>query len=83
MAINPEAFVGLDAFKGKSSDIIKIVKSRKAEKGENVLIPGDPERMSKKQRQREGILIPEDSWEQISKISVELGLDPKIALKRT
>ena len=83
IAINPKAFVGLDAFKGKSSDIIKIVKSRKPEKGETVLIPGDPERISKKQRQREGILIPEDSWEQISKISVELGLDPKIALKRT
>ena len=81
IAINPEAFVGLEAFKEKSSEIIKFVKSRKPEKGETVLVPGDPERISKRQRLREGIPLPEDTWEQIRKISVELGLDPKIALK--
>jgi uncharacterized oxidoreductase len=82
IAINPEAFIGLDAFKEKSAEVIKIVKSRKPERGETVLIPGDPERISKKQRLRDGIPIPEDSWEQIRKISIELGLDPKIALKK-
>jgi uncharacterized oxidoreductase len=82
IAINPEAFVGLGAFKEKSSEIIKIVKSRKPEKGETVLVPGDPERISKRQRLRDGIPLPEDTWEQISKISLELGIDPKIALKK-
>jgi LDH2 family malate/lactate/ureidoglycolate dehydrogenase len=81
IAINPEAFVGLEAFKEKSSEIIKFVKSRKPEKGETVLVPGDPERISKNQRMREGIPLPEESWEQIRNISVELGLDPSIALK--
>jgi uncharacterized oxidoreductase len=82
IAINPEAFVGLQPFKDKSAEVIKIVKSKKPEKGETVLIPGDPERISKKQRLRDGIPLPEDTWEQISKISYELGLDPKIALKK-
>jgi LDH2 family malate/lactate/ureidoglycolate dehydrogenase len=81
IAINPEAFVGLKAFKEKSSEIIKFVKSRKPEKGETVLIPGDPERISKRQRLQEGVPLPEDTWEQIRKISVELDLDPNIALK--
>ncbi len=58
------------------------MKSRKPEKGETILIPGDPERISKAQRLRDGIQIPEDSWAQISKISQELGLDPRIALKK-
>jgi LDH2 family malate/lactate/ureidoglycolate dehydrogenase len=83
VAINPEAFVGLDAFKEKSSEVISLVKSRKPEKGETVLVPGDPERIAKAQRLRDGIPLPEDSWEQIKKISLELGLDPKIALKRS
>ncbi len=82
IAINPEAFVGLDAFKEKSTEVINFVKSRKPEKGEIVLVPGDPERISKKQRLHDGIPLPEDSWDQISKISIELGLDPKIALKK-
>jgi uncharacterized oxidoreductase len=81
IAINPEAFVGLKPFKEKSSEIIKIVKSRKPEQGQTVLVPGDPERISKKQRLRDGIQLPEDTWDQITKISLELGLDPKIALK--
>jgi LDH2 family malate/lactate/ureidoglycolate dehydrogenase len=82
IAINPEAFIGLDAFKKKSSEVISYVKSRKPERGETVLIPGDPERISKKKRLSEGIPLPEDSWDQIIKISLELGLDPKIALKK-
>jgi uncharacterized oxidoreductase len=82
IAINPEAFVGLEAFKLKSAEVIKIIKSRKPEKGETVLVPGDPERISCRQRLREGIPLPEDTWWEISKISLELGLDPNIAIKK-
>ena len=82
IAINPEAFVGLQAFKEKSNEIIKIVKSRKPEKGQQVLVPGDPERISKAQKLHDGIQLPEDTWDQITKISKELGIDAKIALKK-
>jgi LDH2 family malate/lactate/ureidoglycolate dehydrogenase len=82
IAVNPEAFVGLKPFKEKSSEVIKIVKSRKPEPGQTVLVPGDPERISKAQRLRDGIQLPEDTWAQIVKISGELGLDEKIALKK-
>jgi uncharacterized oxidoreductase len=47
-----------------------------------VLVPGDPERLSKAQRLHNGIQLPEDTWDQIMKISNELGLDAKIALKK-
>jgi LDH2 family malate/lactate/ureidoglycolate dehydrogenase len=83
IAINPEAFVGLQPFKEKSTEVIKIVKSRKPEKGQQVLVPGDPERISKVQRLKEGIQLPEDTWDQITKISNDLGLDAKMALKKT
>ena len=81
IALNPEAFVGLEAFKDKATEIIKIVKSRPPEPGETVLVHGDPERISKKERLKNGIPIPEPTWEQITKLSQELNIDPSIALK--
>jgi len=82
IAINPEAYVGLQQFKEKSSEVIKIVKSRKPEPGQTVLVPGDPERISKAQRLRDGIPLPEDTWKEITRISKEVGLDADIALKK-
>jgi LDH2 family malate/lactate/ureidoglycolate dehydrogenase len=82
VAINPEAFVGLEPFKTRSSEVIKIVKSRVPEPGETVLVPGDPERIAKASRLRDGIQLPEDSWDAITRLAAELGIDPSIALKR-
>jgi uncharacterized oxidoreductase len=81
MAINPDAFVGLDVFKNKATEIIQSVKSRPPEQGETVLVHGDPERISKKERLTNGIPIPETTWELISTLCQELNIDPKIALK--
>ena len=82
IAINPDAFVGLETFKVKSAEAIKVIKSRPPEEGETVLIPGDPERLSKEQRLHEGIPLPEDTWEQITKLCSSLGIDANIALKK-
>jgi LDH2 family malate/lactate/ureidoglycolate dehydrogenase len=81
VAINPEAFIGLQSFKEKASEVMRVVKSRPPEKGEAVLTPGEPERISKKKRLHEGIPLPEDTWEAIVKLCVELKLDSSIALK--
>jgi uncharacterized oxidoreductase len=82
IAINPDAFVGLETFKEKSAEAIKVIKSRPPEESETILIPGDPERLSKEQRLREGIPLPEDTWEQITKLCSSLGIDASIALKK-
>ncbi|MBM3292235.1 Ldh family oxidoreductase, partial [Candidatus Bathyarchaeota archaeon] len=82
IAINPEAFVGLEAFKEKSAEAINVIKSRPPEKGEIVLVPGDPERISKESRLSDGIPLPEDTWEQIKQLCESLGIDSEIALKK-
>ena len=41
---------------------------------QEVLVPGDPERLARRTRRREGIPIPEDIWESISKLATSLGV---------
>jgi LDH2 family malate/lactate/ureidoglycolate dehydrogenase len=74
VAINPEAFVGLEALKKGTDEIINHVKVVDPEPGERVLVPGEPEWESKEHRLRDGIPIPDSTWEQISKLSEELGI---------
>jgi len=81
VTVNPEAFVGLNRFKEKTSEVIRVIKSRPSEPGEEVLVPGDPERISKEKRLREGIPLPEETWSQIVKLCNEIGIDASIAVK--
>ena len=46
-----------------------------------VLIAGDPERISLKERERDGIPIDETTWEQILDAGVKLGLNRDDLLK--
>ena len=39
-----------------------------------VLVPGDPERLARRTRMREGIPIPEDIWEPVKKLATSLGV---------
>ena len=48
----------------------------KAEGIKEILIPGDPERKSKAQRQRDGIPLDEGTWGQLMKLAQEI----KVAL---
>jgi LDH2 family malate/lactate/ureidoglycolate dehydrogenase len=82
VAVNPEAFVGLDAFEERAGRLVSWVKGFQPEAGKTVLVPGEPEAISKEKRLREGIPIPEDTWAAIVKLCGELGIDPGIALKK-
>lgn len=75
VAIDPNAFVGLDAFRNNADSIISHVKAVKPEPRRRVLVPGEPEWETKETRLREGIPIPDDTWGQISKLAGELGID--------
>jgi len=76
IALDPGAFVGLEALKQGTDEIIDYVKKIEPEPGERVLVPGEPEWESKEQRLRDGIPIPDSTWEQITKLCGELGIDP-------
>ena len=76
IAVNPEAFIGLDEFTKKSSKLLGQVKDVPPIPGERVLYPGEPERESKERRLKDGIPVPEDTWSQILELCNRLGVDP-------
>jgi len=75
IAVDPEAFVGLEDFRQGADAVIDHVKGVTPVPGERVLIPGEPEWESKEERLREGIPIPQDTWEQITKLCDEMGIE--------
>jgi LDH2 family malate/lactate/ureidoglycolate dehydrogenase len=47
---------------------------------ERVMMPGDPERLAKEQRERDGVPVPEETWAKIKGLAEELGvLDQVVA----
>jgi LDH2 family malate/lactate/ureidoglycolate dehydrogenase len=75
IAIDPDAFVGLDAFVGGTDGVLTEVKKIPPETGKKVLIPGEPEWDSKEKRLREGIPLPDETWEKIIELTKKLGID--------
>jgi uncharacterized oxidoreductase len=75
IAIDPDAFVGLDALIVGTDRILTEVKKIPPEKEKKVLIPGEPEWDSKEKRLREGIPLPDETWEKIIELTKKLGID--------
>jgi LDH2 family malate/lactate/ureidoglycolate dehydrogenase len=75
IALDPGAFVGLEALKQGADEVIEYAKGFEPEPGERVLVPGEPEWESKEERLRDGIPVPENTWEQITELCDELGID--------
>jgi uncharacterized oxidoreductase len=75
LAVNPEGFVGLDAFKENTAALLEKVKKLPAEAGRRILVPGEPEKESKARRIKEGISLPDDTWSQIEALCRRLNLD--------
>jgi uncharacterized oxidoreductase len=81
MAVNPEAFIGLDEFTKNTDALLKQVKNWPALGGERVYVPGEPEKETKEKRLREGIDLPETTWGEIMTLCEELGIDADAILK--
>ncbi|MCJ7731060.1 Ldh family oxidoreductase [Candidatus Bathyarchaeota archaeon] len=81
MAVNPEAFIGLDEFTKNTDALLKQVKNWPALGGERVYVPGEPEKETKEKRLREGIELPETTWGEIMALCEELGIDADAILK--
>ncbi len=77
LAVNPEAFVGLDEFKRGAAELLGKVKALPAVAGERVMVPGEPEKESKERRLREGIPVPESTWGEIKALCSRLGVEVK------
>jgi uncharacterized oxidoreductase len=74
LAVNPEAFVGLDEFVKNTDDLLKQVKDWKPLEGERVYVPGEPEKETKAERLANGVNLPEDTWTEIVSLCKELGI---------
>jgi uncharacterized oxidoreductase len=75
LAVDPEGFVGADAFKANAAELLGKVKRLPAEAGKRVLVPGEPEKESKARRLRDGIPVPDDTWSQIKALCGRLNVD--------
>jgi uncharacterized oxidoreductase len=75
-AVNVESFVPLDEFKKRVDDLIRAVKSSKLRPGfEEIMIPGEPEFKTEQRRLKDGIPVPERTWEEIKSIAEKLNLN--------
>jgi LDH2 family malate/lactate/ureidoglycolate dehydrogenase len=81
LAVNPDAFIGLDKFKNDTDALLEQVKNWPAIGGERVMVPGMPEKESKEKRIKEGIEVPETTWNEITSLCDELGIDIDVILK--
>lgn len=75
VALNPEAFVGLETFKEKTDELITRVKAVKPQEGKRVQTPGEPEWEVKFQRFKEGIPLPDETWGNIVSLAKGLGIE--------
>jgi uncharacterized oxidoreductase len=72
------AFLGSqDAFAAEARSYIDFFKSsRPAIPGEDVLLPGEPERRTKADRLANGVPLPGEVWESLRAVARDAGIDP-------
>jgi LDH2 family malate/lactate/ureidoglycolate dehydrogenase len=74
VAVNIAAFQPVDEFRAKVAEFRRRVKETPREPGcEEILIPGEPEWRSKAQRERDGIPLPEKTWERLGEAAQAVG----------
>jgi len=74
IAINPDGFVGREVFERRTGKVLHEVRTSEPEPGEMIQIPGDPEWETRENRLKEGIPIPDDTWELIKELAEELAI---------
>jgi uncharacterized oxidoreductase len=73
IVIDVENFVPISIFKDQVADLIRYIKTCPPMPGfEEVLVPGEPELKETQRRQKEGIFVEEETWNQILTIAREL-----------
>ena len=75
-AIDIESFMPVNEFKRRIDNLIQTAKSSKLRPGfHEILIPGEPELRTERERLEEGIYVPDKTWEEIKSIGTKMRLD--------
>ena len=75
VAIDIARFVDVDGFRRQVDDLFRHVKSIPCNDGtDEVLIPGEIELRTRRQRERDGIPIPDGTWQTIADTARDLGV---------
>jgi LDH2 family malate/lactate/ureidoglycolate dehydrogenase len=75
MAIDVGQVTELDAFKRRVDDLLSSVKNSPTAPGyDEILIPGEPERLKKEKRLKEGIFVEDKTWGDLTALAEELGV---------
>ncbi len=75
IALDIAAFVPLDRFRNQVQRFCERLKtSRTAEGFDGVLLPGEPERRARTERERDGIVLPDQTWDEIRALAAELNV---------
>jgi uncharacterized oxidoreductase len=82
VVIDPARLAGVDWLRREIDGFVDYVKaSPPADSAAPVLVPGDPERLARERRQREGIDVDDTTWSEVVAAGQQLGLAPA-ALER-
>jgi uncharacterized oxidoreductase len=77
--IDPVRFAGLDWFRRETEGFVAYVKaSPPADPGAPVLVPGEPERIAREKRLRDGIEVDPTTWEEIVQAAGTFGIAPEV-----
>lgn len=75
VALDAAAFVPMDQFIGQVEALCGLIQASPAAEGfGQVLLPGEPETMARHQRLRDGIALPDQSWQEIRALAGELNI---------
>jgi uncharacterized oxidoreductase len=81
MLVDPARMAGLEWFRREIDGFVDYVKgSPPSDPKAPVLVPGDPERMAREERTRDGIVVDATTWEEILQASEKVGLARDAAL---
>lgn len=76
MAIKVEDFTSMDTYSKRVKETLDLVRNAPPAEGfKRVMVPGEPEFLSREKRLKEGINVPDEIWSEIRKVASELGLD--------
>ena len=76
---NVEHFLPLEQFKKEVVEFVRFVKTSPPASGfTEVLYPGEIEHRTELRRRQEGIFVEDDTWQQISSLMQELGVDKAV-----
>ena len=76
--IDPARFAGLDWFRRETEGFVAYVKaSPPSDPGAPVLVPGDPERLAREKRLRDGIEVDATTWDEIVQAAASFGIAPE------